>query len=147
MRGIKSNGMLLCASNEAHTTVEPLTPPEGSKIGERVVYGDDETAAQPEPETPNKVCLFWFASFPCQISSCSHHHIVVTYTAWSLFAAQLINLTLLCCAVQVQKKKIWELVQPDLQTNSDRQVTYKGTVMNTGAGPVVASSLANAKIS
>lgn len=55
MRGIKSNGMLLCASNEAHTKVEPLMPPEGSKVGERVAYGDDETATQPEPETPNKV--------------------------------------------------------------------------------------------
>lgn len=49
--------------------------------------------------------------------------------------------------VQVQKKKIWESVQPDLQTNADRQVVYKGTVMTTGAGPVTAHSLANAKIS
>lgn len=28
MRGIKSQGMLLCASNDAHDAVEPLRPPE-----------------------------------------------------------------------------------------------------------------------
>ena len=55
MRGIKSDGMLLCASNDTHEIVEPLMPPEDSKTGERVAYGDDETATQPEPETPNKV--------------------------------------------------------------------------------------------
>ena len=55
MRGIKSNGMLLCASNESHEIVEPLTPPEDAQCGERVAYGDDETATQPEPESPNKV--------------------------------------------------------------------------------------------
>ena len=58
MRGIKSNGMLLCASNDTHEIVEPLMPPDEAICGERVAYGDDETATQPEPETPNKVsCL------------------------------------------------------------------------------------------
>ena len=60
MRGIKSEGMLLCASNDSHESVEPLVPPQDSQPGERVAYGEDETAAQPEPETPNKVrcCTF-----------------------------------------------------------------------------------------
>lgn len=49
--------------------------------------------------------------------------------------------------MQVQKKKIWESVQPDLKTNEDRQVVYKGTLMVTGSGPVTADSLANASIS
>ena len=49
--------------------------------------------------------------------------------------------------MQVQKKKIWEAVQPDLRTNEDKQVIYKGTVMTTGAGPVTAQTLANASIS
>ena len=57
MRGIKSNGMLLCASNDTHEIVEPLMPPGESQCGERVAYGDDETATQPEPETPNKVSI------------------------------------------------------------------------------------------
>ena len=57
MRGIKSNGMLLCASNDAHDIVELLMPPGDAKCGERVAYGDDETATQPEPETANKVSL------------------------------------------------------------------------------------------
>ena len=54
MRGIKSNGMLLCASNDAHDCVEPLIPPEAASIGERVFFEAD-AASQPAPESPNKV--------------------------------------------------------------------------------------------
>ena len=50
-------------------------------------------------------------------------------------------------SMQVQKKKIWEAVQPDLKTNGRREVVYKGAVMTTGAGPVMAPTLANAIIS
>ena len=32
MRGIKSHGMVLCASDEAHENVEPLQPPEGAEV-------------------------------------------------------------------------------------------------------------------
>ncbi|KAK3258645.1 hypothetical protein CYMTET_32319 [Cymbomonas tetramitiformis] len=54
MRGIKSNGMLLCASDEAHENVEMLTPPEGAVPGERVKFGD---YSQPQmlPDTPNRL--------------------------------------------------------------------------------------------
>lgn len=44
MRGIKSFGMLLAASDAAHETVEPLTPPEGALPGERVYF--EECAEQ-----------------------------------------------------------------------------------------------------
>lgn len=41
MRGIKSHGMLLAASNEPEKTiVEPLAPPAGAALGERVWFGD-----------------------------------------------------------------------------------------------------------
>lgn len=40
MVGVKSHGMLLCASNEAHDAVEPLSPPEGAVVGERVWFGE-----------------------------------------------------------------------------------------------------------
>ncbi|RMZ53286.1 hypothetical protein APUTEX25_005275 [Auxenochlorella protothecoides] len=66
MRGIKSAGMLLCASNSEHTEVEPLLPPEGAQVGERVWFGD--ASEQAEAAQPN----------------------------------------------QVQKKKLWEAVQPFL---------------------------------
>lgn len=55
MRGIKSNGMVLCASNEEHTAVEPLTPPEGAAVGERVWFG--EASEQGEPAKPNQVVI------------------------------------------------------------------------------------------
>lgn len=33
-----SSFQVLCASNEGSTIVEPLLPPEGAKIGERVSF-------------------------------------------------------------------------------------------------------------
>lgn len=42
MRGIKSFGMVLAASNEEHTLVEPLTPPAGAQPGERVWFGEQK---------------------------------------------------------------------------------------------------------
>ncbi|EFJ50171.1 hypothetical protein VOLCADRAFT_45407, partial [Volvox carteri f. nagariensis] len=41
MRGIKSFGMLLAASDEPHLVVEPLVPPQGARPGERVWFGED----------------------------------------------------------------------------------------------------------
>eukprot|EP00877_Chromochloris_zofingiensis_P001845 jgi/Chrzof1/11661/Cz06g04060.t1 len=100
MRGIKSNGMLLCASNDAHDAVEPLLPPTEAPVGERVWFGHDNKL-QPAPAEPNRV----------------------------------------------QKKKLWEVVQPDLKTDADRVAGFKGLQMLTSAGPVTASTLAGANIS
>lgn len=36
--GFSSHGMVLCASNDDHTKVELVVPPEGSQIGERVMF-------------------------------------------------------------------------------------------------------------
>jgi aminoacyl tRNA synthase complex-interacting multifunctional protein 1 len=65
MRGVKSNGMLLCASNEEHTVVEPLSPPQGASVGERVFFGDDG-ADQPPAAAPNQLQKkkFWEACQP-----------------------------------------------------------------------------------
>ncbi|GAB4822132.1 hypothetical protein N2152v2_009178 [Parachlorella kessleri] len=100
MRGVKSNGMLLCASNAEHTEVEPLSPPEGAAVGERVFFGE-EGREQGEAANPN----------------------------------------------QLQKKKIWEAVQPLLKTDGERVAGFQGRPMLTSAGPVTASTLAGANIS
>jgi tRNA-binding EMAP/Myf-like protein len=42
MRGVKSHGMLLCASNDAHDAVEPLDPPAEAAVGERVWFGSEQ---------------------------------------------------------------------------------------------------------
>ena len=42
MRGTKSSGMLLAASNEEHTMVEPLLPPAGATVGERLWWGETQ---------------------------------------------------------------------------------------------------------
>ena len=49
--------------------------------------------------------------------------------------------------MQVQKKKIWEEVQPKLRTNESRQAAYQGHVMMASQGPVTAATLSNSGIS
>jgi tRNA-binding EMAP/Myf-like protein len=104
MRGIKSDGMLLCASNADHTAVEPLDPPPGSVPGDRLGFETDgaRPGEAPAPATPN----------------------------------------------QVAKKKIWEAVQPDLATTSDRVATWKGAAMvGPGGGLVTCATLGGGSVS
>ncbi|PRW39127.1 methionyl-tRNA synthetase [Chlorella sorokiniana] len=48
MRDVMSYGMVLCASNEEHTQVDPILPPEGAAIGERVSFAG--FAKEPEAQ-------------------------------------------------------------------------------------------------
>lgn len=101
MRGVKSNGMLLAASDASHENVELLIPSEGSLPGERAWFGSEsDRDSQANAATPN----------------------------------------------QVQKKKIWEAVQPHLKTTEDCIATFKGQPMRTSAGLVTCKSLKNASI-
>ena len=57
MRGVKSHGMLLCASDkktEGEEKVELLSPPQGTPVGERLCFGNF-SADLPEPDGPNKI--------------------------------------------------------------------------------------------
>ncbi|KAJ6289594.1 hypothetical protein OIU78_025508 [Salix suchowensis] len=103
MRGVKSNGMLMAASDASHEHVELLHPPDGSIPGERIWFGspDDQTNL-PDPASPN----------------------------------------------QIQKKKIWESVQPHLKTDDSCMAILGGEhFMRTSAGVVASKSLNNANIS
>ncbi|GAB2210684.1 hypothetical protein Drorol1_Dr00015966 [Drosera rotundifolia] len=42
LRDVVSEGLVLCASNEDHSVVEPLLPPEGARVGERVQISGHE---------------------------------------------------------------------------------------------------------
>lgn len=102
MRGVKSSGMLMAASDKAHENVELLLPPEDSVPGERIWFGsEDEKEKQPDPASPN----------------------------------------------QIQKKKIWEQVQPHLKTDESCIAMLGEHKMRTSTGFVVCSSLKNANIS
>ncbi|XP_057781210.1 uncharacterized protein LOC130999634 [Salvia miltiorrhiza] len=103
MRGVKSFGMLMAASDAAHENVELLVPPEGAVPGDRVWFGSiDEKDNLPDAASPN----------------------------------------------QIQKKKIWEQVQPHLKTD-DSCVAILGAkhYMRTSAGPITSPSIKNANIS
>lgn len=55
--GFPSHGMVLCASNADHTSVQFMVPPEGSKIGERVMF--EGYTGEPESESRmNKKKIF-----------------------------------------------------------------------------------------
>ncbi|KAG2445557.1 hypothetical protein HXX76_000171 [Chlamydomonas incerta] len=64
MRGVKSHGMLLAASDEPHLVVEPLAPPAGAKAGERVWFGEQpEQPAAADAKVVDKK-KFWDAVQP-----------------------------------------------------------------------------------
>ncbi|KAF9661428.1 hypothetical protein SADUNF_Sadunf19G0067700 [Salix dunnii] len=58
------NGQVLCASNEDHTVVEPLLPPEGAKVGERVSFlgidGKPEDVLNPKKKQLEKITPYLF---------------------------------------------------------------------------------------
>jgi len=82
--GFPSHGMVLCASNADHTSVEFAVPPDGAKIGERVTFEGIEG----EPEAENKVA----------------------------------------------KKKMFEKLAPDLKTDENGVVVWKGHKSMTSVG-------------
>ncbi|PON34945.1 Ribosomal protein [Parasponia andersonii] len=59
LRDVMSEGLVLCASNEDHTIVEPLLPPEGSKVGERISFagidGKPEDVLNPKKKQLDKI--------------------------------------------------------------------------------------------
>jgi aminoacyl tRNA synthase complex-interacting multifunctional protein 1 len=59
LRDVMSEGLVLCSSNEGSTIVEPLLPPEGAKIGERVSFagidGKPEDVLNPKKKQLEKI--------------------------------------------------------------------------------------------
>ena len=92
MGGIKSFGMLLCASDKAAEVpvVEPLAPPAGAPVGERVCFGE------------------WVEDYPAPAG-----------------------------ANKMNKKKIWDKVQPNLATSAEGLAVWNGDLgMTASTGPV-----------
>ena len=56
MRDVMSYGMVLCASNDDHTAVDPIDPPQGAVIGERVMF--EGFSAAPETQLNPKKKIF-----------------------------------------------------------------------------------------
>lgn len=63
MRGVKSFGMLMAASDAKHENVELLEPPEASHPGERIWFGSVlEKEKQTPAATPNQVLFSYSLS-------------------------------------------------------------------------------------
>ncbi|KAE9608770.1 hypothetical protein Lal_00020518 [Lupinus albus] len=64
LRDVVSEGLVLCASNEGPTIVEPLLPPEGAKIGERISFsgvdGKPEDVLNPKKKQLEKITPHFF---------------------------------------------------------------------------------------
>ncbi|KAJ4846029.1 hypothetical protein Tsubulata_002544 [Turnera subulata] len=95
MRGIKSQAMVLAASDSEHTKVELVEPPESAVVGERVTFPGFEG----EPDD-----------------------------------------------VLNPKKKVWETLQVDLQTNADLVACYKDIPFTTSAGICKVASISSGSI-
>jgi methionine--tRNA ligase beta chain len=104
MRGIKSHAMLLCATHKdgAESGVEPVTPPEGSVPGERI-YVEGYEGLEPDAQlNPKKK---------------------VSYTIRrTLPAFRLTDLTYF--------QQIFEAIQPNYTTTSDREAVWVGPLPN-----------------
>jgi tRNA-binding EMAP/Myf-like protein len=55
MRGVKSHGMLLAASDAEHARVEPLDPPPGAAPGARLSFDGLPATAAGAPAEPNQL--------------------------------------------------------------------------------------------
>lgn len=70
MRGVKSFGMLIAASDAAHENVELLVPPEGAVPGDRVWFGSiDEKDSLPDAASPNQATPFLSFCFSASFES------------------------------------------------------------------------------
>jgi len=58
MRGEMSQAMVICASNDDHTVVEPIDPPAGSVPGERIVVDGEEGAIEEKITLGDKKNIF-----------------------------------------------------------------------------------------
>ena len=130
MRGVNSQGMLLAASSEGKESVELLRPPEGTQVGERVTWMRPDYE-QPEPFTANKVR--WHIA---RLFLCLKRYFFHSYIPDGVLPT-----------IQVQKKKVWEEVQPGLATDEDCTANWCGLRMFTSAGEVKSSSIRNGSVS
>ncbi|KAK9055145.1 hypothetical protein SSX86_026227 [Deinandra increscens subsp. villosa] len=99
MRGVKSAGMLMAASDASHENVELLEPPVGSVPGDRIWFGTEEEKEKlPEAASPNQIAKkkIWeqvqphLATTGTCVATLGGTHLMVT-SAGSVVSKSLIN--------------------------------------------------------
>ena len=139
MRGVKSHGMVLCASDEAHENVEPLSPPEGAEVCPCMLLATRSRCAERASTITaagRRHCSQKSLHDTCEIGVQVGERI---YFEEGQPEPAKEN--------RVQKKKLWEGVQPELKTLDDLTAAFKDVPMMTSAGAVTAPSLKGARIS
>eukprot|EP00798_Chlamydomonas_sp_ICE-L_P016983 gene16983-23254_t len=138
LKGIKSNGMVLCASDASHENVEVLSPPEEAPVGERVWFGEGNEK-QEEAKTPNQLTKkkLWEQFQPDLKTNADKDvpvvppgHEIVRSGDGEDIPAPVLSVSLFVRMVVA----LWV-------------AGYKGAAMLTSAGPVTTASLSSAGIS
>jgi aminoacyl tRNA synthase complex-interacting multifunctional protein 1 len=73
MRDVMSYGMVMCASNDAHDQVDPVNPPEGAVVGEKISF-EGYTNAPEAQLNPKKKQLEKVLPFLVTDKGKYHHH-------------------------------------------------------------------------
>jgi tRNA-binding EMAP/Myf-like protein len=96
MRGIKSAGMLLAASNAEHTEVEPLVPPQGAAPGSRVWFGqhNEQVGGRCASHQEQLVCSCCAGNMRSRIKCVGSARLLICYAAAAINRGS-------CCAVVV----------------------------------------------
>jgi aminoacyl tRNA synthase complex-interacting multifunctional protein 1 len=145
MRGVKSFGMLLAASDEAHENVE-LVRPQLARAS---------ACAHRNSRCPRRAAVAaggGEGGRACALRRCAANRprLGEQVRRSGASACQVISsdACCVCCASpRVQKKKIWEAVQPDLRTSAAGAASWKDLPMLTSAGPVSVKRILNGHIS
>ena len=140
MRNVESSAMVMAASNDEHTKVELLTPPEGCAIGERVSFAGFEG----EPLAPSSKSG-WEA-----VRKAAHPNPWPSPEPRPCIPTPYPNPTPTPTPTPnpnpSQVRKAWEAVQPELSTSKERVACYRTTPFGTAHGVCTVATIAEGKI-
>ncbi|VVA36149.1 PREDICTED: pentatricopeptide repeat-containing [Prunus dulcis] len=143
MRGVKSSGMLLAASDASHENVELLVPPEGSLPGQRVWFGsEDDHQNQPPPATANQVLpvsnsQMLNLSFPsCKNANIIQKLVTLHEKLKSMFELKQIHALLLTCGLS-QEQSLTSKILSFLALSDLGNIDYSYRVLSQLPNPTI----------
>ncbi|KAL2541849.1 Nucleic acid-binding [Abeliophyllum distichum] len=149
LRDVMSEGLVLCASNQDHTAVEPLLAPEGAKIGECVAFsghdGKPEDVLNPKKKqldkiTPDLIQKFTLKYFPParvnrlkhEISNFQQSELKNFHEAWKRFKELLRNCPIHGFLLAAQNHYFYSRLAPTSRSSVDYAIG--GSIQNRSVG-------------